>query len=160
MEVAQDALDDIELIGADGGNDLHAMTAVTADAGVILPCLRDELGPAALAFPDELGVLLVVGTGCRSWVGGEGGGKGRRRRRRVRLGGPGGVAIARRGGSSVGGCWSQPARLRKVVETAPYERMVTSYFSAMCGISIARNSTGLSRELASGEVPGAARHRP
>ena len=31
----------------------------------------------------------------------------------------GGLAIASRGGASTGGCRSQPARLRNVVETAP-----------------------------------------
>ena len=59
MQMAQDALDDIGLVGADGGDDLYALAAELADSGVVFPDFGDKPGPATLAAFVELGVGVV-----------------------------------------------------------------------------------------------------
>jgi hypothetical protein len=66
MEVAEDALDDVFLLGGDGRDDLHRLLAGAAEGGVVEPDLGDEPGPRALALAEELGVLLGRGCGSRS----------------------------------------------------------------------------------------------
>jgi len=63
MEVAEDALDDLLLLGSDGGDDLHRFLAGAAEGWVVEPDLGDKPGPGALAPAEELGVLLVRGFG-------------------------------------------------------------------------------------------------
>jgi hypothetical protein len=56
--VAEDTFDDVLLVWGDGGDDLHGLAAAPADAGIVAPGLSDELGPVALAFAEELGIVV------------------------------------------------------------------------------------------------------